>query len=130
MRKKVRQIALPVLITGLIAGGLVISGYFKSFFQPKTNCERSCCGTTDCRCSPFGGYCKGPGWGWYGADRSVKTPGEAGEAIRKFYLPEEVNVAKIQDKGTFFEAEVKNGNNKGLDMVIIDRRTGRISSIY
>ncbi len=129
-----KKAALITLVFGVIVAGLAIAGIIRPplrYALGGSECApASCCGTRNCRCSPLGGYCKGSRWGWYGAGRDVKTPGEAGEAIRKFYLPERVNVSGMRDKSTFFEAEVKNGDDKVIDTVIVDKRTGRISSIY
>ncbi|MDA8172054.1 MAG: hypothetical protein M0Z48_09555 [Nitrospiraceae bacterium] len=123
-----KKTAFIILIAGLIAAGLAVAGLVKSSMI--SNYETACCGTAKCGCSPFGGYCKGSRWGWYGAGRIVKTAGEAREAIRRFFLPEKISVARIQEKNTFFEAEVRGKDNKVVDTVIVDKRTGRISSIY
>jgi hypothetical protein len=41
-----------------------------------------------------------------------------------------VAIAKIVEKENFFEAEILDRINRILDRVIVDRRTGRIRSIY
>ncbi len=88
------------------------------------------CGTDHCCCSPFGSYCEGSEWGWYGANRAVRSAGEAEQMIKSFFLPEKVSVTNLQDKSAFFEAEVRGKDNAVIDMVIVDKRTGRIRSIY
>ena len=131
-----RKAAFIVLIAGLLAAvaaaGLGAAGVVRLPLMPGYETAR--CGPetamSKCCCSPFGGYCEGSGWGWYGAGKAVKTPAEAGSAIRKFFLPRKVNAADIREKGTFFQAEVKDSGNKTIDTVIVNKRTGRISSIY
>lgn len=88
------------------------------------------CGTDECCCSPFGSYCKGAEWGWYGARRSVNTVAEAQKTIIRFFLPQKVSVSNIKDGKGFFEAEVRGEKHTVLDKVIVDKRTGRIRSIY
>ncbi len=88
------------------------------------------CGTEECCCSPFGSYCKGSEWGWYGARRTVATAADAEKTILRFFLPQKVSVANLKDSKTFFEAEVRGKDNSVLDKVIVDKRTGRIRSIY
>lgn len=87
-------------------------------------------GTDQCSCSPFGSYCKGSEWGWYGARKIVRTTGEAEKIIKSFFLPEKVSVANLREKTTFFEAEVRGSGNTVIDMVIVDKKSGRLRSIY
>ncbi len=117
--------ALPYLIfvpVILALAGLLVYSYLPR--HTVQSCGMRCC------CSPFGGYCKGAGRGWYGAVSPVKTAGDAASMIREFYLPQKVSVANVIDRSGFFEATVKGSNNKPLDVVAIDKRTGRIRSIF
>ncbi|MDA8157458.1 MAG: hypothetical protein M0Z52_13560 [Actinomycetota bacterium] len=117
--------ALPYLIfvpVILALAGLLVYSYLPR--HTVQSCGMRCC------CSPFGGYCKGAGRGWYGADKSVESADDASKVIRQIYLPRKVSVTNIRDEAGFFEADVKDSNNKKLDTVIVDKRTGRIRSIY
>lgn len=79
---------------------------------------------------PYGDYCDGPGRGWYGAKRGVNSVGEARSILRDYYADDPVTIGKIVEKKNYFEAEILNKNNRVVDRVIVDRRTGRIRSIY
>ncbi len=92
--------------------------------------DHYCGGRENCCCSPFGGYCKGAGWGWYGARRAVATAADAEKTIVRFFLPQKVTVSNVKDEKTFFEAEVRGKDNVVLDKVIVDKRSGRIRSIF
>jgi hypothetical protein len=34
---------------------------------------------------PYGGYCRGPRWGWYGARQPVKTVDDARKHLEKYF---------------------------------------------
>jgi len=83
-------------------------------------------------CQPtYGHYWRGDKWGWYGARKVVRTPVEAREILEKFFQPNSgIKVGKIRIRTYFFEADIINRNGMHVDVVIIDKRTGRIRSIY
>ncbi len=66
----------------------------------------------------------------YGAKKPVSTLKEAKAALEDFYKDKDVEVGKIKEKDLFFEAEILDKKGKVVDKVIIDKRTGRIRSIY
>ncbi len=80
-------------------------------------------------CGPFGGYCKGSDWGWYGARKTVKTVEEARKILREYYMNADVKIGKVKERQGFFETEIRDKNDKLIDVVIVDKRTGRIRSI-
>lgn len=84
------------------------------------------------KCRPaYGGYCCGYRWGWYGAKRLVSTSEEAREILVRFFAPYSgLKVGTIREKASFFEAEIIDRNGAMVDLVIVDKRTGRIRSIY
>ncbi len=124
-----KKVAVMVFVAGVVLAGLAVAGLIRAPMKPGP--MPSCCQPGGkCTCSPFGSYCRGRGWGWYGANKAVKSAGEAEEAIKRYYFPERVNIAWITERSTFFEAQVKDSNNRPVDTVIVDKRTGRISSIY
>lgn len=79
---------------------------------------------------PYGDYCYGPGGGWYGAKRGVDSTGEAKSVLQDYYAGDDVTIGKIVKKENYFDAEILDRNNRIVDRVIVDRRTGRIRSIY
>jgi len=79
---------------------------------------------------PFGGYCRGSGWGWYGARKQVRTALEARKLLQEYFANEDVKVGKVTDRQHFFEVEIKDKKDELVDVVIVDKRTGRIRSIY
>jgi hypothetical protein len=83
---------------------------------------------------PYGGFC--PKKGVYGEKRPVKSPEEALRLVREYFS----SVAKVneveglefiflKERKWFFVIEVRR-KNELLDILILDRRTGRIRSIY
>jgi len=83
-------------------------------------------------CQPiYGNYWRSNKWGWYGARRVVKTPLEAREILEQFLLHNRgLRVVKIVDKPHFFVAEIINSRGTIIDLILIDKRTGRIRSMF
>lgn len=78
---------------------------------------------------PYGDYC--PMWGWYGARKSVSTANKARKILEVYFSSdEEIKIGKIKERRWFFEAEILDKNNALVDVVIVDKRSGRIRSIY
>lgn len=87
-------------------------------------------GRVECR-PVYGHHPFGPRWGWYGARRIVKTPAEAREIIEKTFIAGNgIKIGIIRERHHFFEAEIVNMKGSCVDLIIIDRRTGRIRTIY
>ena len=83
------------------------------------------------QCPVYGQYWRSYKWGWYGAKRLVRTPVEAHEILQQFYVTHKgVKIHRIIEGPTFYRAEIMDKNGVLLDMVIIDKSTGRIRSIY
>ncbi len=80
--------------------------------------------------SPYGGYCRGHGMGWYGARRTVSTLEDARRVLGIYFKDVDVIIGTITERKWFFEAELKDKDDKVVDIVIVDKRTGRIRSIY
>ena len=79
---------------------------------------------------PYGGYCQGPRWGWYGARTPVRTREDARRHLEKFFEGQEVVIGAITPRGRHFLADILDKDKKIIDRVIIDKRTGRIRSLY
>ncbi len=79
---------------------------------------------------PYGGYCRGPRWGWYGAKNPVKTEDEARSLLKRYFEGQDVIVGKITEREWYFEADIKDKKDNLIDRVIVDMRTGRIRSIF
>lgn len=77
-----------------------------------------------------GDYKKGKADRGYGEKRPVATLEEARKVLTEYFAKEDVKIGEINEKGLFFEAEIRDKNNKLVDKVIVDKRTGRIRSIY
>lgn len=66
----------------------------------------------------------------YGEKRPVSSIQEAREALAEHFAGKGLTVGEITEKEFFFEAEILGKDRKPVDRVIIDKRTGRIRSIY
>lgn len=84
------------------------------------------------RGAPYGHYCPGMQWGPYGVRKPVSTAEQAKQVI-DVYLAEtgqNLTVGSISEKNWYFEAEILDRNKTVIDRVIVDKRSGRIRSIY
>ena len=83
-------------------------------------------------CRPvYGNFWYSSRWGWYGARKVVRTPLEAKEILEQVYLPVKgVKIARITETPHYFQAAIINYRGRIIDLVIIDKRTGRIRSMY
>jgi hypothetical protein len=82
--------------------------------------------------APYGHYCPGLRWGPYGTRKPVRTVAEARQ-VMELYLSgnaEGVHAGKIEEKDSYFEAEILGRDEKPIDRAIVDKRTGRIRTIY
>jgi len=75
---------------------------------------------------PYGGSREGG----YGEKKEVLTSGDAERILRQYFAKKNVTIGEIREKDLYFEAEVRDKDNKVIDKVIVDKRTGRIRSIY
>jgi len=80
--------------------------------------------------SPYGDYKKGAADKGYGEKRPVATIEEARQVLAEYFAKKDVRIGEIREKELFFEAEIRDKNNNLIDKVIVDKRTGRIRSIY
>ncbi len=111
--------------TVLIAIIIVSAGLF---VDPSPSVAQPGCGWREQR--PYGGYCRGDQWGWYGARNPVTTIKDARALLVRYFEGEEVVIGKITEKEWYFEADIKDKKDTLVDRVIVDKRTGRIRSIF
>jgi hypothetical protein len=76
--------------------------------------------------SPYGGTKNGG----YGEKKAVTTKEEALKSLKEYFGKRDVRIGEIAEKEFYFEAEIRDRNNALIDKVIVDKRTGRIRSIY
>jgi hypothetical protein len=83
-------------------------------------------------CKPvYGYYWRSNKWGWYGARKEVRTPVEAKEILDKFLIHHRgIRIGMIKETNHFFEAEILNSSGTRVDLLLIDKRTGRMRTIY
>ena len=83
-------------------------------------------------CQPvYGNYWRSYKWGWYGARREVRTPAEAREIIEQLLLQDRgIRIVRMREKAHFYIAEIMNHKGVLIDLILIDKRTGRIRSMY
>ncbi len=83
-------------------------------------------------CQPvYGHYWRSYKWGWYGARREVRTPVEAKEIIEQLLLQDRgIRVVRMRERAHFYIAEIINSRGVLVDLILIDKRSGRIRSMF
>ena len=78
------------------------------------------------RVTPYGDYCRE--CATYGTCKSILSLKEAVAAIELYYREKGCTVGRVRHKGRFIEAEIYQ-DNRLVDKVLFDRKSGRIRSI-
>jgi len=68
--------------------------------------------------------------GSYGEKKEIATAEDARKALKKHFSKKDVVIGEIVEKELYFEAEIMDKKSTVIDKVIVDKRTGRIRSIY
>lgn len=66
----------------------------------------------------------------YGEKKGIASAEEALQVLKKHFAGKDIVIGEIIEKELYFEAEIKDQKNMVIDKVIVDKRTGRIRSIY
>ncbi len=77
--------------------------------------------------TPYGDFC--PRCAKYGSCKTIMTHEDSKKAMIDYYQEKGLNVELEKKGGRFIRAKIKE-DDKVIDIIIFDRRTGRIRSIY
>lgn len=77
--------------------------------------------------TPYGDYC--PRFSKYGKNKAFHTQKQAEEALKDYYSSKGFTVEVVSPGGRFIKAHIKKKDSI-IDIIIFDRHTGRIRSIY
>lgn len=93
--------------------------------------DRKWCRSIDKECRPDQqrrcGKRKGD---WYGARRAVHSVEDARSLFIAYFAGQDVTISDINERPWRFEADVINRSGALVDRVIVDKRSGRVRSIY
>jgi hypothetical protein len=90
--------------------------YVFPFGYPNAPAERSPYGSTN--------------EGLYGQRRVVLSKEDARRILKQYFFRRNVKIGAIRERKFYFEAEIRDNKGDLLDIVLIDKRTGRIRTIY
>ncbi len=68
--------------------------------------------------------------GRYGEKQEIATAEDARAALKRYFSKKDVVIGEIVEKELYFEADIMDMKHTVIDKVIVDKRTGRIRSIY
>lgn len=82
-------------------------------------------------CSPeMRGRCGKRRGDWYGASQPVASAGEARKILQDYFAGQGYAISEIVEGKWGFRTEIIGKDGKVVDRILIDRRFGRIRSIY
>lgn len=79
------------------------------------------------RVTPYGGFC--PQCSTYGFCDKMLDDKESAIALKKYFSDRGLAISNVAGKGRFMKAEVYR-DDKLVDKVVFDKKTGRIRSMY
>ncbi len=77
--------------------------------------------------TPYGDYCRR--MSHYGMHKSIIDLKHAEEALRHYYGKKGLSIEIVDNKGRFLKVKIKD-NNTVVDIIVFDRNSGRIRSVY
>lgn len=78
---------------------------------------------------PFGAYCPKRHADQYGARQPVLTIEDARERLSRFFGIDPSRIRRLEERRQVFLAEITDPEGRPVELIVIDRRTGRIRSI-
>ncbi|NTV48570.1 MAG: hypothetical protein HGB32_15820 [Geobacteraceae bacterium] len=89
------------------------------------------CNSDGVTCKPeIRGQCGKRRGDWYGARKPVANEAEARTLLLNYFAGQGYTVSEITERRWGFRAEIINKDGKVVDRVMIDKRSGRIRSMY
>ena len=81
---------------------------------------------------PYGQFCPGRGWGPYGVRKPVRTVDEAKQVIDSYFsaLGQTMRAGAVEERRWYFEVEILERDGTVVDKAAVDKRNGRIRSMY
>ncbi len=77
--------------------------------------------------TPYGDFCDK--CGKYGVCKDFISVEESGEAVKSYFDDTEIDIGNVQGKGRFLKIELIK-DEELYDVILFDRKTGRIRSTY
>jgi hypothetical protein len=89
------------------------------------------CTSPDGTCNPeMRGRCGKRRGDWYGASQPVANAAEARGLLTSYYTGQGYAVSEVTEKKWGFKASILDKDGAVIDRVMIDKRSGRIRSLY
>jgi len=68
--------------------------------------------------------------GDYGQKQKIRSSSEARNVLKKYFAGKDLIIGEVVEKERYFEADIVDRKGAVIDKVIVDKRTGRMRSIY
>lgn len=80
--------------------------------------------------SPYGEFRKNYRKGMYGKPFLINSKEEAMDVIRDFYSDRKIKFGDVKERKKFYIIEVLDESDNLIDIILVNKRSGRIRSIY
>jgi hypothetical protein len=119
-------IIVGLLLVNIISADMPIAANHAAVFLPAFDIPAVYAADERDEKYPYGGIKNGG----YGEKKTVSSKEEALKILRDYFAKKDVKIGEITEREFYYEAEIRDRNNKVIDRVIVDKRTGRIRSVY
>lgn len=110
---------------------LLVCSFFTTFFCENVKADPLKCYRFNNEMVPYGYYGQGHRKKInYGERLAVKSEEEALSLVLEFYSSMNVKVIPLRENRRFYKMEVRDLDDNILDIVIVDKFSGRIRSVY
>ena len=126
------MIGCVLVFCGTLIGLVPVNNAFADEGRSGRGLDKEWCrNVKDGSCSPDkrGGCGKRRG-DWYGVRRPVTSVKDARAQLTHFFSARQLIVAEVLERPWHFEADVLDTCGKVVDRAMIDKRSGRVRSIY
>ncbi len=106
---------------------LIISLFLQSLLYAQTKEEGD---INNLLKSPYGDFKFDKQRGRYGKPFSVNSKEDAVNILKSFYSDREINIGEIRERRRFFIIEVLDKQGNLVDVILINKKNGRLRSIF
>ncbi len=107
---------LKLLMVFIFSSGLIFLNVYGAFAFSGHN-----------KVTPFGDYCSR--MSHYGKNKSIIDLKHSEEALKHYYKEKGLDIVIVSSKGRFIKVKIMDEYNL-VDIIIFDRQTGRVRSVY
>jgi hypothetical protein len=138
MKYHILLLLSALLLTAQFVAAAQVEDYAAETIKPRRHAMKMDCDAPPDWCKNKDGTCKPEMHGqcgkrrgdWYGARKPVANEAEARTLLLTYFSGQGYTVSELTERRWGFKAEIIDKDGKVVDHVMIDKRSGRIRSLY